>query len=275
MSIGPVSLSATQISFMISESDFASSLPAVEATTLVEKAPELDVAVTAGAVASDETVSVTYTLTNTFSDEAAETTSAEDITFSHDFQGRCRAQSLVGGQLGSPCGDGSTVSVNGTTLEFSSIKLAANESCSFTIDVQLPAGLNSTVRSNTTEVTATRNLRTVVHHAAELELNPGGLEIAGDPVTLVAGETTVLVFRLSNTNPKEPANNQTIVINIDSNQITADWAQATTNCNQLALQGIGAYHGFLARLRCCGYGLYHRDTIIRSRYRKGRLFTSI
>ncbi|MEM8929850.1 MAG: hypothetical protein AAGE94_01680 [Acidobacteriota bacterium] len=149
----------------------------------------------------------TATLRFTLSLGEESTTAASAIAFTDDLAGTLAG--LVATALPSaPCG-GESSSITGTSnLVFSGGSLAAGDSCTFDVTVQVPAeALPGTYTNSTSNVTATVGGVAVVSEAASDDLSVAGLSFSktftDDPV--IAGGSVTLEFTIDNTSPSADA----------------------------------------------------------------------
>ena len=152
------------------------------------------------AVAPGATVDLTFTLTN-----PSTTSAATGISFSDDLDAMLAGASVTGALPTNPCGTGSTLS--GTSLlTLTGGSIAARDSCSFTVTVQVPGGAGGGDYVNTTStVPATIDGAATTGPADTdtlrvLDAFPVELSKAFVPSTMTAGDTGQLVHTLTNPN---------------------------------------------------------------------------
>lgn len=159
------------------------------------------------------TATLEFTITNLDALQAA-----SDIAFTDDLDAALSGLASISGLVSNVCGAGSQI--NGTTdLSFSSGTLGAGAACTFSVTVQVPAGVSlGTLATNTTsQVTGT----------------VGGLPVSGDPavddlridfLTLskvfdgptVAGGTPILTISITNLDPTNAVANLSLTDDLDA-----------------------------------------------------------
>jgi hypothetical protein len=145
----------------------------------------------------------TVTLEFTLSNAGEANGDATSITFTDDLTSALVGLVATGLPLSDICGPGS--SITGTSnLSFSGGNLAAGETCTFGVPLQVPAGSLPGRYANTTSiVTATVAGLTVTGNPARDDLFIGGLSVSksftDDPV--IPGATVTLEFTIANTSP--------------------------------------------------------------------------
>jgi len=162
-------------------------------------------AFTGGPFVVGGTATLEFTLDNTASPLAA-----SGISFTDDLGDAVPGMTPTGLPLDDVCGTGSQLALGGSdVLVFSGGSLAAGESCSFPVNVQIPDGTAPAQYLNVTSsvaATVDGTLETFDPAAAELEvIDPLAFskEFIDDPVE--PGETVTLEFTLTNNSPTDPA----------------------------------------------------------------------
>ena len=153
-----------------------------------------------------ETVTLQFTLSNT-GEGAADATA---ITFTDDLGAVLPGLTYLPppGPPVPPCGPGSSLTGD-TVLTFSGGSLAAGESCTFSVTLQVPADASQNSYLNTTgDVSATVAGVATTGNGASANLLVGGLrvtkEFLGDPV--IPGQTATLEFTISNEGSADATN---------------------------------------------------------------------
>ena len=165
-------------------------------TLTVVGAPRLFKTFTDDPVLPGGTVTLEFTVDN--SSETAGPVSA--ITFTDDLNATVAGLAAVGLPLNDICGTGSSIS--GTTnLTFAGGILAAGETCTFSVTLQVPASaLPGEFTNTTSNLMATSSGQTAIAGGATAILQIAGLrltkEFIDDPV--IAGETVTLRFTIDN-----------------------------------------------------------------------------
>ena len=142
-------------------------------------------------------VDLEFTLT--YSENA--TVDATSIAFTDDLNAVIPGLAAIGLPLNDICGTGSSIS--GTTnLSFTNGTMSPGDECTFTVQVQVPAGIVTGAYTNTTSaLTAMVSGQSATGNAAVDDLDIGGLEFTKEFLddVVLPGETTTLRFTLNNT----------------------------------------------------------------------------
>jgi len=184
--------------------------PAVD-TLVISAGPDLNVVFTPDTIAPGGTTTLEFTLEHAQS--AA--TDASDITFTNDLSAVLAGLTVsLPPSPNPPCGPGSslTASAGNTLLTFADGALAAGESCTFSVAVDVPASATyGTVTNTTSVVTATVDGEEVSSPDASNDLVVSGLTISsefiGNPA--LPGEVVTLRFEIENTDPANDVTNIT------------------------------------------------------------------
>jgi uncharacterized repeat protein (TIGR01451 family) len=171
-------------------------LPASDSLT-ISAGPVLRKSFSRDRVMPGETVTLEFTLTNT-GETSGEATA---IAFTDDLSEALAGLSAIGLPLSDICGSGSSIAGT-TSLGFSGGSLAAGQSCTFGVTLQVPAGsLPGRYTNTTSTVTALVAGNATTGPSAHDDLLIGGLDVSqaftDDPV--IPGETVTLEFTITNT----------------------------------------------------------------------------
>lgn len=152
-----------------------------------------------GPVGAGDTVDLVFTL-----DAGESPFDFTNIAFTDDLEATLTGLQNTGSVPLVPCGTGSSISGN-SVLTFSGGTLASGETCSFSVEVTVPAGTAPGSYLNTTsEVTATADGEAVVGNPASDNLDVAFLAFQkgflDDPV--VSGGTVTLGFQIDNLGPE-------------------------------------------------------------------------
>ena len=177
--------------------------PATDDLTVLA-VPQLSKSFTDDPVEAGDVVNLEFTLT--YDDFASG--DATNVSFTDDLNAVIPGLAAIGLPLNDICGTGSSIS--GTTnLTFSGGTLSPGGSCTFSVPVQVPAGVNPGSYTNVTSaVTATVGGQTATGNSATDNLLIGGLNFSktfiGGPV--VPGDLTTLRFTIENTTTFDATN---------------------------------------------------------------------
>ncbi len=171
------------------------------AELFVYGAPRLEKEFIDDPAAPGGTTTLRFTLSH--GDGENELGDARNITFTDDLAAVLPGLTAIGLPLNNVCGAGSRLASYGSlTLEGG--VLAADDSCTFDVTVQLPgAALPGTYTNTTSNVVATIGGLTTVGASAGDDLDVAGLELTksfvDDPV--IPGDTVTLEFTMANASP--------------------------------------------------------------------------
>ncbi len=194
MNAGTYQLSTSSIASTINSVDIIGD-QAVD-TIVVVSAPSLSFSIVEDYAAPSDTVNAEFTLTHSLN----ATTSATDIGFTLDLDTVISGLAYADAAVSDVCGVGSNFS-GSSILTFSAGTLAAGDSCTFSIELILPANtLPGSYTFSSSAVTATVSDLNPVSLAASDALTVSGLtftkEFLGGP--FLAGDTVVARYTIEN-----------------------------------------------------------------------------
>lgn len=198
---GTYDVSSTALSATISGSSFDGN--AASASLDIVAAPRIVKSFTDDPAESGGTVSLQYTITH---DDLAPG-DATSIAFTDDYDGVITGLS-VASISSNDCGSGASISGT-SSLTFTGGTLSAGTNCTFTVTLNVPAGLDPGSHTSTTSnITATVSALSVTGNPASDDLKIGGINITksftDDPV--IPGGTVTLQYTITNTSTVSATN---------------------------------------------------------------------
>ncbi|MDJ0840364.1 MAG: DUF11 domain-containing protein [Acidobacteriota bacterium] len=165
------------------------------------------------AVAGD-TVTATYTFTND------STLTATSVNFNDDYTDLLPGITLGAAPAPGTCGSGSVSLVSGDQLTFINGEIAPQSTCSFTLDITLPAAVEEGIYTSSTSAVTTvidGNALTFPGGQASLEIiNPLSISRTFTEESVLAGGTVTANYTITNDHPTSNATNVTFTEDFDA-----------------------------------------------------------
>ncbi|SFL10834.1 autotransporter outer membrane beta-barrel domain-containing protein [Shimia haliotis] len=177
-----------------------------------------------GQTAPGETVTLTFTITNTDA-----STSLSNLAFTDDLS--AVLSGLVASSLPStPCGAGSSIT-GSSSLSFTDGSLAPSGSCTFDVTLQVPAGAAAGNYVNSTSSLFSAGTALVAPATASLDIVPPPVfTMAFGPTSIAQGANSTLLFTIDNTANTLTAASLDYTLTLPANVAVATTPNAATTC---------------------------------------------
>jgi uncharacterized repeat protein (TIGR01451 family) len=180
--------------------------------------------------AFDGPTTATGTAVLTFTIENFSTDALTGLAFTDDLSATLAGLTAVGLPIDDVCGEGSTIS--GTSfLTFSGGSLAAEESCTFDVTVQVPADAAPGSYTNTTSNLSASGFVLAPPAVDDLTVvPPPAFSKVFDPAAIPQSGVTTLIFTLDNSASALPANDLAFTDDLPAGVVVAATPDATSTC---------------------------------------------
>ncbi|HVS64632.1 MAG TPA: hypothetical protein VMT85_14140 [Thermoanaerobaculia bacterium] len=196
-----------------------------------------------GPTTATGTVVLTFTLEN-----FSTTDTLTGLSFTDDLSATLAGLAATGLPMNDVCGAGSTIS--GTSfLTFSDGSLGPDESCTFDVTVQVPAGVAPGGYTNTTSDLSSSGIAIALGATDDLVIEPPpAFDKSFSPATVGEGVPSTLMFTIDNTASALAATGLDFTDDLPAGVVVADSPNASTTCtggtlSAVAGSGIVSYTG--------------------------------
>jgi hypothetical protein len=178
----------------------------------------------------DGPTTATGTAVLTFTLENFGTAPLTGLAFTDDLSATLPGLTAVGLPMNDVCGAGSAIS--GTSfLTFSGGSLDAEESCTFDVTVQVPAGAAPGSHTNTTSDLSSSGIAVALGATDDLEIEPPpAFDKSFSPATVGEGVPSTLTFTIDNTASALAATGLDFTDDLPAGVVVAETPNASTTC---------------------------------------------